>query len=129
MAAFLLSLSFAAAARAGSGWAQLKAGMSYAEAVTALGQPLLRSKGREFELWIYDRGAEVVYFRGTVVAWTAPNGAAVLGGEQIDLRGVFQRAAATPPPPPKPVYVPRAEAGYDYGYERVPLRRLRFRRW
>lgn len=128
MVACLLSLSFTATAKDESGWAQLKAGMNYAEAATALGQPLLRSKGREFELWIYDRGAEVVYFRGTVVAWTAPNGVAVLGGEQIDLRGVFERAAATPPPKPKPVYVPRGEAGYDYGYERVPLRRLRLKR-
>jgi len=127
MAVVLLSLSLGGGAKAESGWTQLKAGMNYKETVAALGQPLLRSKGREFELWIYDRGAEVVCFRGSVVAWTAPEGVTVVGGEQVDLSGLLQRAAE-PPPPPKRVYVPRGEAGYHYGYEPVSLRQMRLKR-
>jgi hypothetical protein len=54
------------------GWAQLKAGMTRTEAVAVLGGELLASRGRGFEVAIYDGRAEVVFLLGQVVAWTAP---------------------------------------------------------
>lgn len=47
--------------------------MTPAATFAALGKPLLRTAGRGFELWIYDHNAEVVFFRGPVIAWTAPS--------------------------------------------------------
>jgi len=52
-------------------WAQLKIGMTAEETVAALGEPLIRSVGRGFELWIYDHRAEVIFY-GPVIGWTAP---------------------------------------------------------
>ncbi len=124
MVVVLLSLSLWASAKAESGWPQIKAGMNSGETVAALGQPLVRSKGREFELWIYDRGAEVVWFRGSVVAWTAPEGVVAARGKQIDLSGLARQAAAKVA---RPKYVPRGEV--NYGYEPVVGHRTRFRRY
>jgi hypothetical protein len=52
-------------------WNQLKVGMSAADAITLLGMPVLRIKGRGFETWTYDRGAELLVY-GLVVGWTIP---------------------------------------------------------
>ena len=54
-------------------WDALKKGMTPAETFALLGKPLLRSANRGFDLWIYDCGAEVLFFRGPVIAWTKPN--------------------------------------------------------
>lgn len=55
------------------GWEQLKFGMSTEEAGEALGDPLLKNRGSGFELWIYDNGAEAVFYGGPLVAWTTPS--------------------------------------------------------
>ncbi|HVU18176.1 MAG TPA: hypothetical protein VHD32_14730 [Candidatus Didemnitutus sp.] len=55
------------------GWATLKRGMSQADTYAVLGKPLIRTAGRGFEVWIYDHNAEVLFFRGPVIAWTAPD--------------------------------------------------------
>jgi hypothetical protein len=52
-------------------WAQIKVGMSADEIVTLLGDPVSRRKGRGFETWTYDNGAEVLVYK-LVVGWTAP---------------------------------------------------------
>lgn len=71
-------------------WGAIKAGLTRVETLAAVGEPLMRSAGREFELWIYDRGAEIVCFRGRIVAWTAPVGQEHLSanGRQIDMSSV-----------------------------------------
>ena len=53
-------------------WGVLKVGMSSDEASEVLGEPLLKTIGRGFELWIYDNSAEAVFFGGPLVGWTAP---------------------------------------------------------
>lgn len=112
------------AVRGADGWAQLKPGMTRAEMTTALGEPLMRSSGRQFELCIYDAGAEVLCYRGTVVAWTAPSGSTAPDGRQIDLSRLLQPAAVEAPKPK--AYVPRSERGA--GYEPIAPRRTRFPR-
>jgi hypothetical protein len=57
---------------AADAWSQLKAGMTRSEATGLLGAELMASRGRGFEVAIYDSGAEIVYLHGQVVAWTAP---------------------------------------------------------
>ena len=54
------------------GWNRLKPGMTPAEVSAAIGNPLLRSEGRGFILWIYDHQSEVIFHGGTVMGWTAP---------------------------------------------------------
>lgn len=118
-------LLLTAAVHGADGWAQLKAGMTRAEMATTLGEPLMRSSGRQFELCIYDAGAEVLCYRGTVVAWTAPAGSAARDGRQMDLSSLLQPTAAVEAPKPK-TYVPRSERGA--GYEPIAPRRTRFPR-
>ena len=55
------------------GWAQLKVGMSVDEAMEALGDPLMKTSGRGFELWVYDNHAEVLFYGGPLVGWTTPS--------------------------------------------------------
>lgn len=57
-------------AHAESGWSKLRVGMSGAEALKHLGQPLFRNKARGLERWIYDGGGEVVFFGGPMRSWT-----------------------------------------------------------
>ena len=83
------------AGAAQDGWHQLKAGMNGTDTTIALGNPLFKNVGRGFELWIYDRGAEAVYYRGVLVAWTAPGGSGGVKGRQLDLRPFINW---TPPP-------------------------------
>ena len=66
------TLLLSTAASAADKWAALKTGMSRSEATTVLGAELTASRGRGFEVAIYDGKAEVVYLHGQVVAWTAP---------------------------------------------------------
>lgn len=53
-------------------WTALKPGMSRAQTASVIGTELLGSRGRGFEVAIYEGRAEVLYFNGQVVAWTAP---------------------------------------------------------
>ena len=82
---------------AAEGWSVLKAGMSRADTESALGDPMFKNVARGFEVWFYDRGAEVLCFQGFVVAWTAPAGVASPDGRQLDLTPFFQRAAVDIP--------------------------------
>lgn len=66
----LLALGvFAVAARAGQEWSQLKVGMPPADAIKHLGEPLIKTNGRGFEVWYYDGRGEV-QFAGSLKAWT-----------------------------------------------------------
>lgn len=109
---------------AADAWTQVKAGMTKAETLATLGQPLITSKGRQFELWIYDSGAEVVCLRGSVVAWTPPVGSEASEGRELDLRGVITPIDVAPARL-APVATPAAR---DHGYEPLNPRRLRMRR-
>jgi hypothetical protein len=59
------TLSFAA-----PDWTKVKAGMNGDEAAKLLGQPLMRTTARGFEVWVYDGRGEVVFSGGPLKAWT-----------------------------------------------------------
>jgi hypothetical protein len=63
--------------RASDGWLLLKLGMTGSEVTAALGNPLICSKGRGFERWTYDNGAEVL-IHGLLIGWTSPGVADVV---------------------------------------------------
>lgn len=55
-------------------WSDIRKGMSRAQVLTILGQPL-RSKEEFFEEWFYAQGTAVscvVFFRGAVIHWSPP---------------------------------------------------------
>ncbi len=52
-------------------WDHLKIGMTAEETTAVIGEPLFRSAGSGFELWIYDHHAEVIFF-GSLIGWTTP---------------------------------------------------------
>ena len=54
-------------------WTALKFGMTAEEALTALGDPLMKTSGGGFELWIYDNHAEALFYGGPLIAWTTPS--------------------------------------------------------
>lgn len=116
-------LGTTAMANTSEGWSQLKAGMNGPDAAIALGDPLFKNVARGFELWIYDRGAEAVYFRGLLVAWTAPGGKDGLEGRQLDLRPFLTVA-------PKVKEKPAAAPAFAVpeGYELIPIRQMRLPR-
>ena len=68
---FLLCLVSATSLSAEQSWAQLKVGMAADDALEVLGEPVSVRRGRGFETWIYDHGAEVLVYP-VVVGWTAP---------------------------------------------------------
>lgn len=68
----LVAVLFPVAADAAGDWTQLKAGMTREETAAVLGSELMASRGRGFDVAIYDGRAEVLYLNGQVVAWTAP---------------------------------------------------------
>ena len=107
-----------ATAKADDGWGQLKAGMTRVDATSTLGKPLFKNLGRGFELWIYDKGAELVCYRGILVAWTPPGGGWGVEGRQLDLR-VFLR----PTSPAAPVTAPENDATEPV--QPSPLRTMR----
>lgn len=100
-------------------WAKLKAGMTPIETKAALGDPLLKNRGRGFELWMYDSGAEVVCFLGVLVAWTGPEGHRTSDGQKIDLTGI----KINPVPSSRPEKVGQKEL--DYGFEELIPRTFR----
>jgi len=67
LTAFLLA---AGLARAADGWTQLKPGMTSDQAIKFLGEPLMRTKARGFERWIYDGNGEVIFMGGPLKSWT-----------------------------------------------------------
>ncbi len=81
---FLLSLllagSLGAAARPQTKqqWDKMKVGISAQQTVALLGQPLGQRRGKGFETWTYDHGAEVLLYGGnSVVGWTTPASASL----------------------------------------------------
>lgn len=68
----LMAVLFPVAADAAGEWSQIKAGMTREETAAVLGNELMASRGRGFNVAIYDGRAEVLYLNGQVVAWTAP---------------------------------------------------------
>lgn len=104
-------------------WDQLKVGMSAEDAITLLGMPVLRIKGRGFETWTYDQGAELLVY-GLVVGWTIPaatNGAT--RGHDVwsaQPRGDYfatLRSAVIRKPAPKAPVVVVAPSHTGMGYE------------
>lgn len=69
LASFLLFTSTLLGAES---WAQLKLGMTGDEATEVLGEPLFKTVGHGFELWIYDNKAEALFYGGPLVGWTTP---------------------------------------------------------
>ena len=59
-------------------WDHLKIGMTAEETAAVIGEPLFRSAGSGFELWIYDHHAEVVFF-GSLIGWTTPAAGQAIG--------------------------------------------------
>ena len=54
------------------GWGSIRSGMTAVEVSTVIGAPLLQNNGHGFAVWLYDGKSEVVFYRGVVMAWTAP---------------------------------------------------------
>ena len=80
------------------GWALLKVGMSTDEAMEVIGDPLMKTYGRGFELWIYDNHAEAVFYGGPLIGWTTP-AKGKTKGRAVD---VWQRK---PGPPETPIFI------------------------
>lgn len=110
------------ACAAGAGWTHLKAGMAQAETFQLLGKPLIQTRGRGFEVWIYDNNAEAVFYRGPLVAWTAPTGgdsaSAQSPQEDISLQPAFLSA-------PRPVMPARPQDSGGDG-EALPSTHFRY---
>lgn len=124
LAGMMAALVGAAGMSASMSWERLEAGLSHTEVRGLIGEPLMRSAGRGFEVWIYDAQREVVWIRGVVVAWTAQEAELDARGQQLDLRGVG-KVKEKPPEKKKKVYVPRSEE--NFGYEKTTVRRMRWR--
>jgi len=73
-------------------WSALKIGMTPAETMGALGEPLIRTSGQGFDIWIYDNQAEAVFY-GPLVGWTSPR-TATAQAQTVD---VWQAAAPGSP--------------------------------
>lgn len=116
-AALTAMMLFTTSGAAAEGWSVLKAGMSRADTESALGDPMFKNVARGFEVWFYDRGAEVLCFQGFVIAWTAPAGVASPDGRQLDLTPFFKRAAVMPAASPTENAVAELEA--------IPVRQMR----
>ena len=112
-----LAIALPRAGAENDGWAQLRVGMSRAQTSAVLGQALMTSSGRGFDIAIYDGRAEVIFFGGRVVEWTAPASAGVPApkgtwqfGRNTNARVADQAArqdsSATRPQTPRPVTLP-----------------------
>ncbi len=87
-------------ARAASAWTHLKLGMTSDDAIAAVGEPLQRSAGQGFEIWIYDDCAELVFY-GPLVGWTAPR-TATAAARSVDVWSAPAGAAMPPHILPRP---------------------------
>ncbi len=71
--ALLLSALLAPAVCLGaSDWSKVKTGITPIQAAEALGQPLIRTYGRGFQVWIYDSHGEIIFAGGPAMGWTQP---------------------------------------------------------
>ena len=77
---------------AAADWSQVKVGMSGAEVVRLLGEPLLRLKGRGVERWTYDGAGEVIFYDGPVRFWTAASPSAQSEAKPIESDVMFRPA-------------------------------------
>ena len=59
-------------ARASSPWAELKAGMDGEATAGKIGWPVLSTRGRGVEVWIYDHCGEAVFKDGALLDWSVP---------------------------------------------------------
>jgi hypothetical protein len=109
---------YATSADAKEGWSLMKSGMNRTDTTSALGNPLFKNVARGFEVWLYDGGAEVLCFRGTVVAWTAPAGVESSDGRQLDLRPFLRKPAPVAP-------VTGASPQIEADLKLIPLRQMR----
>jgi hypothetical protein len=104
--------------RAAEPWAKLRLGMTAAQAARALGEPLLRTVGQGFELWIYDQRAEVLFY-GPLVGWTSP-GSDLRPGPAVDVWSVSAGPGKDEtfflPRPTIRVHARRQEAAPTYDY-------------
>jgi hypothetical protein len=91
------AIFFVSSLGAADGWRHLRKGMTRDETSAKLGDPLFKNHARGFELWLYDCGAEVVCYRGALIAWTAPPASSQSVSEPV-------------PEPPKPVPAPASTA-------------------
>ena len=93
--------------------------MSTDEAEVVLGQPLLKTSSRGFDLWIYDNNAEVLFFGGPLVGWTTPSDLKV-AKRTVD---VWQRQPGSPAYPTivLPRYTKRVERRRDVIADSGPL--------
>lgn len=53
-------------------WRDLQPGFDAEKTIAAVGRPLLISKSRGYETWIYDRGGYAAFEGGSLVYWTPP---------------------------------------------------------
>ena len=53
-------------------WSQIRCGMKAADVIQAVGEPLLKTGGKVYQTWIYDRAGEILLANGVVVAITRP---------------------------------------------------------
>lgn len=73
IAGLLLGLSLGAPLWGARDWSRIKAGLTVEEAENALGQPLIRTYGRGFQVWIYDGRGEVIFGEGPgALGWSIP---------------------------------------------------------
>ena len=53
-------------------WCDLKPGFDAGKTIAAIGRPLLVSKSRGYETWVYDRGGCAAFEGGRLVYWRPP---------------------------------------------------------
>ncbi len=115
----LLACLLTASVWAAGDWAQLKSGMTGAEAAKLLGEPLIRTAGRGFQVWIYDGRGEAVFAGGPLKAWTVAKPTAESLSRPAALDVLIR--PARPLRLPRPQSVPPA----DY-YREVSATRFRY---
>lgn len=71
LAACVCASALQAADKVDDRWTLLRLGMTADEALEVLGEPLLKSSGRGFEIWTFDKAGEAVFY-GSLVGWSTP---------------------------------------------------------
>ncbi len=68
----LLLLILPCASQGAGDWSQVKSGLTPEQAITALGEPLMRRTNRGIDVWVYDSGGEIVFAGGPLFGWSLP---------------------------------------------------------
>ena len=68
----LLGLISTLRAETAADWAHIRNGMSMAETTAAIGEPLFRTKAREYDTWQYDNCGQVIFYHQTILQFTVP---------------------------------------------------------